>query len=67
MSENLPENNNQEALLREIRNLLESVSKDQKSIGAFIGEDTRKIRGWVVFFGVLLIIDMILTFILLII
>lgn len=67
MSENLPENNNQEALLREIRNLLETVSKDQKSIGAFIGEDTRKIRGWVVFFGVLLIIDMILTFILLII
>ena len=66
MSENSPEKDNQEVLLKEIRALLKTISKDQKSIGAFIGEDTRKIRGWVVFFGVLLIIDLVMTFILLI-
>jgi hypothetical protein len=66
MNDNSSENDNCETLLVEIRDLLKTISKDQKSVGAFIGEDTHKIRGWVFFLGVLLIIDMVMTLILLI-
>lgn len=46
------ENDNLETLLVEIWDLVKIISKVQKSVGAFIGEDTRKIRGLVFFIGV---------------
>ena len=52
MNDNFSENDNCETLLVEIRDLLKTISKDQKSVGSFIGEDTHKIRGWVFFLGV---------------
>lgn len=44
MSVNLPYKDNQEATLKEIRDLLKKIPKDQQLIGMWVGEDTRKIR-----------------------
>ena len=44
MNENLPDKDNQEAILKEIRDLLKKISKDQRTIGNWVREDTSKIR-----------------------
>jgi len=51
----------QTEILEKISNQLTTVSKDQKHIGEFIGESIHSIRKWIIFFGILTIINIIVT------
>jgi len=48
-------------MLEQISSQLETISKDQKHIGKFVGESVHSIRKWVIFFGVLIIINAIIS------
>jgi len=48
--------------LHKILSELETISKDQKRVGDFVGTTLNSIRKWIVFFGVLMIIQLIIGF-----
>lgn len=47
-------------ILSDIYKDLHEVNNDQKHIGKFIGESIHSIRKWIIFFGILLIINILL-------
>lgn len=53
--------------LLEIKEQLETINKDQKHIGGFVGENVHAIRQWVIFFGMLTIASIIVSIIVLVI
>lgn len=49
--------------LKKISSQLETISKDLTHIGNFVGENIHSIRKWIIFFGILTIINMVIGFV----
>jgi hypothetical protein len=57
----MTETKDETATLEKIYKELQTISKDQKHIGEFLGENVHSIRKLLVFFAILTVINIVLT------